>query len=99
MFENYAKLWCRIRLKEAREFLKGIMAFLDSTGELTDEARAAFMEAMIEEEDSEEEEEPEVNYFLESWYTDREAKIYLAWSWTGKWWWWKNWYRKRRYHW
>jgi len=33
------------------------MAFLDSTGELTDEARAAFMEAMIEEEDSEEEDE------------------------------------------
>ena len=53
-----------IRLKEAREFLKGIMAFLDSTGELTDEARAAFMEAMIEEEDSEEEEEAEVNNFL-----------------------------------
>ena len=35
------------------------MAFLDSTGELTDEARAAFMEAMIEEEDSEEEDEVE----------------------------------------
>lgn len=45
--------------EEAREFLKGIMAFLDSTGELTDEARAAFMEAMIEEEDSEEEDEGE----------------------------------------
>jgi len=44
--------------EEAREFLKGIMAFLDSTGELTDEARAAFMEAMVEEE-SDEEEEPE----------------------------------------
>jgi len=47
--------------EEAREFLKGIMAFLDSTGELTEEARAAFMEAMIEEEDSEEEEEPEAD--------------------------------------
>jgi len=45
--------------EEAREFLKGIMAFLDSTGELSDEARAAFMEAMIEEEDSEEEDEGE----------------------------------------
>ena len=33
------------------------MAFLDSTGELSEEARAAFMEAMIEEEDSEEEDE------------------------------------------
>jgi len=43
--------------EEAREFLKGIMAFLDSTGELSDEARAAFMEAMVEEEDSEDEEE------------------------------------------
>ena len=50
---------CWIRKTEAREFLKGIMAFLDSTGELTDEARAAFMEAMVEEE-SDEEEEPEV---------------------------------------
>ena len=39
------------------------MAFLDSTGELTDEARAAFMEAMVEEE-SDEEEEPEVNYIF-----------------------------------
>jgi len=45
--------------EEAREFLKGIMAFLDSTGELSEEARAAFMEAMIEEEDSEEEDEGE----------------------------------------
>lgn len=38
------------------------MAFLDSTGELTDEARAAFMEAMIEEEDSEEEDEVKYCY-------------------------------------
>ena len=40
------------------------MAFLDSTGELTDEARAAFMEAMIEEEDSEEEDEVKYNIFV-----------------------------------
>ena len=56
------------------------MAFLDSTGELTDEARAAFMEAMIEEEDSEEEEEPEVNYCLLLSFISglRGANIYLA---------------------
>ena len=41
------------------------MAFLDSTGELSEEARAAFMEAMIEEEDSEEEDE--VKYRSRSW--------------------------------
>ena len=42
------------------------MAFLDSTGELSEEARAAFMEAMIEEEDSEEEDEVKYrsSYFL-----------------------------------
>ena len=42
------------------------MAFLDSTGELTEEARAAFMEAMIEEEDSEEEDEVKYCYFVDS---------------------------------
>jgi len=51
--------------EEAREFLKGIMAFLDSTGELTDDARAAFMEAMVEEEEEEEEPEPEIEPVIE----------------------------------
>ena len=52
------------------------MAFLDSTGELTDEARAAFMEAMIEEEDSEEEDE--VRYC----YLGFEIFILLFWIWS-----------------
>jgi len=38
------------------------MAFLDSTGELSEEARALFMEAMVEEEDSEEEDEVKCCY-------------------------------------
>ena len=43
------------------------MAFLDSTGELSDEARGAFMEAMIEEEtDSEDEGVSYLNHMMTS---------------------------------
>ena len=43
--------------EEARDFLKGIMAYLDKNGNLTDAARAMFMEMMQETDEVEVEEE------------------------------------------
>ena len=45
--------------EEARDFLKGIMAYLDKNGNLSDAARAEFMKMMKETEDVEVEVEAE----------------------------------------
>ena len=45
--------------EEARDFLKGIMAYLDKNGNLSDAARAEFMKMMKETEDVEAEVEAE----------------------------------------
>ena len=44
--------------EEARDFLKGIMAYLDANGNLTDAARAEFMQLFAESETAEIEETP-----------------------------------------